>query len=199
MMILRSHARPVAALVAAVLAVAASALNGCAPVVVAAAVGAGVLVATDRRSTGAQVDDEAIELKVTTEAGSRWGNAIHLNVTSFNGVVFLTGEAPTLAVQDEITQLAKSTDRVRTVQNEMVIGPVTDLSARTNDSYITSKVKTRFVEANKFAPNRVKVVTERSVVYLMGIVSREEGAAAAQIASTTSGVARVVKVFEYTN
>ena len=176
-----------------------SLLNGCAPAIIAVGVGAGALVVTDRRTTGAQVDDEAIENKVTLSAGSSWGNTIHLNVTSYNARVLLTGEAPTTATRDEITRITKTTDRVQSVTNEMVIGPVTDLGPRTNDSYLTSVVKARFVEAGKFAPNHVKVVTERSVVYLMGIVSREEGNAAAQIAATTSGVARVVKLFQYTD
>jgi osmotically-inducible protein OsmY len=174
-------------------------LNGCAPAIVAVGIGAGALVATDRRTTGAQVDDEAIENKVTLAAGNSWGNSVHLNVTSYNARVLLTGEAPTAAIKDEITRVAKTTDRVQTVTNEMVIGPVTDLGARTGDSYLTSIVKARFVEAQKFAPNHVKVVTERSVVYLIGIVTREEGDAAARIAATTSGVARVVKLFQYTS
>jgi osmotically-inducible protein OsmY len=83
------------------------------------------------------------------------------------------------------------------VVNEIVVGPATDLGSRSNDSFITSKVKSRFVETNKFQINHVKVVTEHGVVYLMGIVRQEEGTAAAEIARTTSGVQRVVKVFEY--
>lgn len=180
-------------------ATAATMLAGCVPAVVAVGAGATALIATDRRSTGAQADDEAIELKVTTSAGSTWGTEVHLNVTSYNGKVLLTGEAPTAAIRDEITRLAKGTDRVRSVVNEMAVGPDAGLQGRSNDTYLTSIVKSRFVESDKFSPTHVKVVTERSVVYLMGVVSREEGAAAAQIASTTQGVARVVKLFEYTN
>jgi osmotically-inducible protein OsmY len=175
-------------------------LDGCAaPVVIAVGAGYGAIVANDQRSTGAQLDDESIELKVTTTAGGRWGNEVHLNVTSYNGIVLLTGEAPSTIVQDEITKIAQTTDRVRTVQNEMVIGPVTDLSARTNDTYITSKVKTHLFQDEKFKAIYIKVVTERSVVYLMGIVPRQEAEQAAQVAATTSGVAKVVKVFEYKN
>jgi osmotically-inducible protein OsmY len=174
-------------------------LDGCAPAVVAVGVGYGAVVAGDQRSTGAQLDDQTIEIKIATTVGGKWGNEVHLNTTSYNGVVLLTGEAPSTIVQDEITKIAKSTDRVRSVQNEMVIGPVTDLSARTNDTYITSKVKTRLLEDEKLKALYVKVVTERSVVYLMGIMTREEGNQAAQVAATTSGVARVVKVFEYKN
>jgi osmotically-inducible protein OsmY len=173
-------------------------LEGCAPMIVAGAAQVAVS-AGDPRSTGAQIDDQTIEFKVTTAAGSKWGNEVHLNVTSYNSVVLLTGEAPSTVVQDEITQMAKSTDRVRIVQNEMVIGPVTDLGARTNDTYITSKVKTRLLQQEELKALYVKVVTERSVVYLMGIATREEAASAATVAATTSDVARVVKVFEYKN
>jgi len=191
-----SSALFVAALAAAT---AVSTLDGCAPMVVAAGVGAGALVATDRRSTGAQMDDETIELKISTTAGNRWGDAIHLNVTSYNGIVLLTGEAGSDAVRAEITNLARTTDRVKSVHNEMIVGPTTNLAARTNDTYLTSKVKAGFVEANKFSATRVKVVTERGVVYLMGIVNRDEAEAATRIAATTLGVARVVRLFEYTS
>jgi osmotically-inducible protein OsmY len=190
--------RRAAALLVALLA-AIPLLDGCAPAVIAVGVGYGAVVANDQRSTGAQLDDQTIEIKVTTTAGGRWGNEVHLNVTSYNGIVLLTGEAPSTLVQDEITKIAQTTDRVRTVQNEMVIGPVTDLGARTNDTYITSKVKTRLLEDEKLKALYIKVVTERSVVYLMGIVPRPEGEQAAQVAATTSGVARVVKVFEFKN
>ena len=176
-------------------------LTACVPLVVGGAAAAGVgMVATDRRSSGAQVDDQAIELKVESEAGTRWGNDIHLNVTSYNGNVLLTGEAPNDQVKTEIEKITRAShDRVRKIYNEMVIGPVTDLGARSNDSYITSKVKTRMIDSESVRSIYSKVVTERSVVYLMGIVSRRDGDAAAQVAATTEGVARVVKLFEYTD
>jgi len=174
-------------------------ITGCVPMVVAAGVGATAVVATNRRSTGAQVDDESIELKVSTAAASSYGSSIHINVTSYNGTVLLTGEVPSTAIKDDIVKVAKTTDRVKAVESYLVIGPLADISGRSNDSYITSKVKARFVESDKLSTMDVKVVTERSTVYLMGIVTRDEGTAAGQIAATTSGVARVVKVFEYTN
>ncbi len=184
---------------AAALALAAAiGLAGCAPAVIAVGVGAGAMVAADPRSAGAQVDDEAIELSLQANEAVQKEN-VHLNVTSYNGLVLLTGEVPTAAVRDEVERIAKAANRVRSVQNELFVGPISDYSARTNDGYITSLVKTRFLDEPKFAPNRVKVVTERGVVYLMGLVTRDEGAAAAQVAATTSGVTRVVKVFEYTN
>ena len=178
-------------------AIALAALGGCIPVMVAGAVGGAVMVAADRRSAGAQLDDEAIEIKVSTQANEQYGNRIHLNVTSYNGIVLLTGEVPDQAVLAGVAKIATNTDKVRGVNNELVIGLLSDFSSRSNDTYITSKVKSRMIEANKFPPNVVKVVTERGVVYLMGIVSKEEGAAAAEIAATTAGVARVVKFFQY--
>ena len=181
------------------LSLAAIILPGCVPVIVAGAAGA-TMVAVDRRSTGAQVDDQAIELKVESDAGTRWGNDIHLNVTSYNGNVLLSGEAPNAQVKSEIERMTRASHaRVRKIYNEMVIGPTTDLGARSNDSYVTSKVKTRMIESESVRSIYSKVVTERSVVYLMGIVSRRDGDAAAQIAATTDGVARVVKLFEYTD
>jgi osmotically-inducible protein OsmY len=174
-------------------------LAGCVPLLVAGAVGGTALVATDRRSVGAQADDEAIELKIGNNIGTGYGDRVHVNVTSYNGIVLLTGEVPTPELVTTITQIARTTAKVRTVHNELTVGPVSSVGSRTNDSYITSKVKARFVEANKFAPNHVKVVTERQVVYLMGLARHDEADTAAQIAATTSGVIRVVKLFEYIN
>ena len=174
-------------------------LSGCVPLLVAGAVGGTALVATDRRSVGAQADDEAIELKIGNNIGTGYGDRVHVNVTSYNGIVLLTGEVPAPELVTTITQIARTTAKVRTVHNELTVGPVSSVGSRTNDSYITSKVKAGFVTANKFAPNHVKVVTERQVVYLMGLVRHDEADTAAQIAATTSGVVRVVKLFEYIN
>lgn len=185
------------ALRVAALAIALATLGGCVPVLIAGAAGSAALVATDRRSAGAQLDDETIELKVSAQANSEFGNRIHLNVTSYNGYVLLTGEVPDQGVWASVGNIAKNTEKVRGVHNEFVVGLLSDFSSRSNDTYITSKVKTRMIEANRFPPNVVKVVTERGVVYLMGIVSKEEGDAAAEIAATTAGVVRVVKFFQY--
>ena len=185
------------ALCVSVLALALAMLAGCVPMLVVGAAGSAAMVVTDRRSAGAQLDDETIEIKVSTQANSEYGNRIHLNVTSYNGIVLLTGEAPDQGVSASVGNIAKNTEKVRGVNNELVIGLLADFSSRSNDTYITSKVKSRMIEANRFPPNAVKVVTERGVVYLMGIVSKEEGAAAGEIAATTAGVARVVKFFQY--
>jgi osmotically-inducible protein OsmY len=186
--------------IAATLSLAAGAtlLNGCIPLVIGGAV-VTAQVATDRRTTGAQLDDEFIEDKAIAQISDRLKSDIHVNVTSYNGIALLTGEAPTEASKNEVAQIVRSMPKVRIVQNELVVGPTSSFSAAppTRPS-LTSKVKSRFVEAyNKFQINHVKVVTERNVVYLMGIVKRDEGDAAPEIARTTSGVERVVKVFEY--
>jgi len=174
-----------------------SLLAACVPVIVAGAAGGAALVATDRRTAGAQVDDEGIELKVVTQAENLYGDRAHVNVTSYNGLVLLTGEVPDQGAWASMGNFAKAQQKVKSVQNELVVGPPTNLSQRSNDTYITSKVKARFVEANRFPPNAVKVVTERGVIYLMGIVSKAEGDNAGETAATTDGVSKVVKVFEY--
>ena len=174
-------------------------LSGCVPVVVGAAVVGTTLVVADRRSVGAQADDEAIELKISNNIGGTFGDRVHVNATSYNGILLLTGEVPTQELKTQVVQIARTTAKVRRVDDELAVGAVTSIGARSNDSYITSKVKARLVEANKVPANLVKVVTERQVVYLMGILSHAEADAAAQIAARTSGVTRVVKVFEYTD
>jgi osmotically-inducible protein OsmY len=173
-------------------------LAGCAPAMVAVGAGHAVLMATDPRSTGAQIDDDTIEIKIAANEIVMKDDR-HVTATSYNGLVLLTGEVPTQAVSDQVERFAKGIDRVRSVQNELVVGPTSELSARADDGFITSKVKGRLFDEGGFAPNAVKVVTERKVVYLMGMVTRAQGAKAGEIAATTSGVARVVKVFEYTN
>ena len=170
---------------------------GCVPMLVAGAAGT-ALVATDRRSAGAQLDDTTIEAKVGQYARSRWGDRAHVSVTSYNGVVLLSGEVPDDAGKAAMTDFVKSSDRVRSVQNEIVVAAPSEIGSRTNDTYLTSVVKTRFLEAtDRFSATHVKVVTDRGVVYLMGLVRRAEADAAAQIAASTKGVARVVKVVEY--
>jgi osmotically-inducible protein OsmY len=178
--------------------VAVGGLAGCAPAMVAVGAGHAVLMATDPRSTGAQIDDDTIEIKIAANEIVMKDDR-HVTATSYNGLVLLTGEVPTQTVSDQVERVAKGIDRVRSVQNELVVGPNSELSARADDGFITSKVKGRLFDEGGFAPNAVKVVTERKVVYLMGMVTRAQGAKAGEIAATTSGVARVVKVFEYTN
>lgn len=177
-------------------------LSSCVPLVatgIGVGAGTGALMSEDRRSTGIFIEDEAIELKASRRITQQLGSNVHINVTSFNRNVLLTGETPNDAMKNEAEKLALSIDNVRKVFNEITIAENSALSSRTNDSIITSKVKGRFISERKFRANYVKVVTENSVVYLLGLVTREEGEDASQIASTTAGVTRVVKVFEYLN
>lgn len=172
-------------------------LQGCVPLVATGA-GAGVLMANDRRSSGTYIDDQEIELRTGSRIGDAYpGDNVHVNVTSYNRSVLLTGEVPDAATKQKITDIAKGVGNVKNVINEVGIAPPALLSARTNDAYITTKVKTRFIDAKRFPITAVKVVTENGVVYLLGLVTDQEGADAAEIASTTAGVTKVVKMFEY--
>lgn len=184
-------------LYAGAIAVALLLLQGCAGTVIAVGAGAAVMSATDRRSTGSQIDDEGIELRVWSRVDERFGDKVHLNVTSFNYVVLLTGEVPDAATRAEVEKIARGAPGVRSVANETQVAGVSSYGARTNDAYLTSKVKSRFVDTGSFSANHVKVVTEANVVYLMGIVTDAEAAEAVQIARTTGGVLKVVKIFEY--
>lgn len=173
------------------------ALQGCVPLFAAGAVGTGALIAEDRRTSGTYLDDEGIELKAIARINDKFPDDTHVNATSYNKVLLLTGEAPTEDARLEIGNIAKAIDGVRYVVNEIAIKPTSSLSERSADTYTTSRVKTRFIDARKFQVNHVKVVTEAGVVYLMGLVTKQEGKDAADIASKTPKVAKVVTLFEY--
>lgn len=174
--------------------------SGCALLVaggVATGVGTGVAMSQDRRTSGTFVEDEGIEQKSDRRIGDRFGNKVHVNVTSFNRNVLLTGEVPSVDARGEVERLVKGVENVQRVTNELVVGNPASYTSRSNDTLITSRVKGRFMDAGKFQVNHVKVVTEDSVVYLLGMVSPAEAEDAVEIARSTSGVRKVVKVFEY--
>jgi osmotically-inducible protein OsmY len=171
-------------------------LAGCVPVVAGGAA-AGGLMAADRRTSGAYVEDQEIEIKGEKRISDKLGDKIHVNVTSFNRNVLITGEAIDEASKQTAESIVKEIENVRSVTNELIIGGASSLSARSNDSYITSKVKARMLSENRFPATYVKVVTEDSTVYLMGMVTRKEAEDAVEIARGTEGVQKVVKVFEY--
>lgn len=172
--------------------------SGCA-LLVAAGVGTGVAISQDRRTSGMFVEDESIELKSSRRISEKFGGKVHVDVTSFNRHVLLTGEAPSEMAKNEIEKIVAALENVRDVTNEITVGEARSLAARSNDALITSKVKARFVDGGKFHANHVKVVTEDGVVYLLGLVNQEEAQSAVDIARSTSGVRKVVKVFEYLN
>lgn len=171
-------------------------LHGCAAVVVGGAAATGVMVAEDRRTVGTITEDQGIELKAANRIGEKYRDA-HINVTSYNRMLLLTGEAPDATAKAEIEKIARAVENVRGVYNEIQVAGNSSISARANDSYLTSKVKARFVDAQKFSPIHVKVVTEANTVYLLGLVKRQEANDATELTRTTGGVQRVVRVFEY--
>lgn len=181
---------------AALLLAALAPLTGCAPLAVTG-MGMGVLMAEDRRTTGTYILDEEIEHKASSRINEAYPEGVHVSATSYNRRVLLTGEVKDDPARAKVTELAKGVPNVREVQNETVVGGVSSFIARSNDAYITAKVKTRFLDDRRFNAHHVKVVTEAATVYLMGVVKKEEGAAAAELAARTSGVSKVVKVFEY--
>jgi len=162
----------------------------------AVGVGAGVMIAADRRPTETYLTDEGIEVRSGNRIGEKLGDRAHVNVTSFNLSVLLTGEVPDAAAKAEAERLVGGVPNVKAISNELQIAGVSTLGARSNDAYITSKVKARFIDAGKFAVNHVKVVTEAGVVYLLGLVTKREADAAVEIARTTGGALKVVRMFE---
>jgi osmotically-inducible protein OsmY len=175
--------------------------SGCALLVAAgvATVGTGVAVSQDRRTGGMLVEDQNIESKSNQRIRDKMGGNLHVNVVSFNRNVLLMGEVPSESARKEIEQIVKDVEHVRNVLNEIAVGPVSSFASRSNDALITSKVKGRFMDGGKFQINHVKVITEDSVVYLLGIVNNDEAGSAVDIARSTKGVRKVVKVFEYMN
>jgi osmotically-inducible protein OsmY len=183
-------------LLAIVLPASVAMLQGCFPAAVGVGAGA-VMSAADRRTTGAQVEDEGIELKISKRVGDRYGDRVHVDVTSFNRSVLLTGEVPEEGIKSDIENIARGVQNVRGVTNEIEISGIPSVPARANDALLTGKVKGRFLDGDKFNPIYVKVVSQAGVVYLMGIVTEQEAADAVEIARTTGGVRKVVKIFEY--
>ena len=176
---------------------AAGTLQGCVPLAVTG-MGAAALMATDRRSSGMYLEDENIEWRVFARLRGEFPGA-HVNSTSFNRRVLLTGETPTEEMKKKVEEAVRAVLNVREVVNELQVAGASSLASRGNDSLVTSNVKARMVNNGKFSPTHVKVLTEANTVYLMGLVTPAEGDAAAEIARTAQGVGRVVKVFEYVN
>ena len=171
--------------------------SGCAAVVVGAGGVAAVNALEDRRTAGSQIEDESNELRAVNRIAERFPEGVHVNITSFNRAVLLTGEVPDAATRDAIEKIAAGLPNVRSVANELEVAGTASLASRSNDSLITSKVKVRMLDAKRVNPMHVKVVSEAGVVYLMGIVTEQEGNDATEVARTTGGVRKVVKIFEY--
>ncbi len=171
-------------------------LQGCFPVAVGGATAAAAMFA-DRRTSGAYVEDEGIEWRTRSRLRERFGSSVNISVTSYNRNVLLTGQVSDEATRAEAGRIAASVDNVQGIINELEIAGLSSLTSRSNDALVTSRVKARFVDDQSFSAHNVKVVTESGTVFLMGIVTRREADAATEVARTTSGVQRVVRVFEY--
>jgi osmotically-inducible protein OsmY len=171
-------------------------LQGCVAVVVGGAV-AGTLAATDRRTLGAQTEDKEIAFKGEAAIRRVLGDAAHVNINSFNRRALLTGEVADESAKQKAEKEVRAISGVQTVQNELMVAGLSNFSARSNDTLITTKVRASFLEAKDLYGSAFKVVTEAGDVYLMGRVTVREGNQAAQIAAGVNGVRRVVKVFEY--
>lgn len=183
------------ALATAALLVALPALQGCFPAIVAGAA-AGVISYHDRRTTGTQADDETIEWKASARIPDQYKNFSSVNFTSYNKRLLITGEVPNEEAKAAIEAQTRMVDGIREVYNELGIGPVSPLGSRSNDGFISSKVKARLVDSNQISANHIKVVTQRGIVHLMGIVNEREAKVAIAVARTTAGVLKVVNIME---
>ena len=178
------------------IAAALSGLSACAPLIIGGAMVSGTMMVTDRRTSGTQIEDQAIELKVLGRVKDVVGDRGHVNATSYNRMVLITGEVPTDADKVAVEQAIARVENVRSTVNELAIAGSASLTSRSNDTLLTSKVKASFVDARDILSNAFKVVTERSTVYLMGRVTEREATRASDLARSVSGVQKVVRVFE---
>jgi osmotically-inducible protein OsmY len=171
-------------------------LTACVPLVVGGAAAGTALVATDRRTSGAQLEDEGIELRVLARVRSDIGTRVRVNVVSYNRQVLLTGEVPNEKDKQTIEQIARKVENVASVVNALAVMNTPSLAGRSADLLITGRLKAAILDASDLEINAIKVITEHNVVYLMGRVTKREADRVTNIARTISGVQRVVRVFE---
>jgi osmotically-inducible protein OsmY len=189
----RMLSRGAAALVLTV--VAAASLSACAPIILGGAA-VGAMVAVDRRTSGAQIEDEAIELRGASRLREALGDRAHFNITSYNRQVLLTGEVPNEQAKQQAEQVVSRVENVKGIVNELAVMPATSLMQRSSDTLVTGKVKASIVDDSSLSVSAFKVVTERGTVYLMGRVTQREADRVTQLARRVDGVQRVVRVFE---
>ncbi len=170
-------------------------LSACAPLLMGGAVVTG-MSAADRRTTGAQLDDERIESRGSARIREHLGERVHINITSYNRQVLLTGEVPTEQDKQLAEQVVSRIDNVRTITNELGVQGISTLTQRSSDALVTGRVKANLIDAKDISANAVKVVTERGVVFLMGRVTARESDRVTDIARRTNGVQKVVRLFE---
>ena len=178
------------------LALMAAQLAGCGPLLIGGAMVGGTMVVSDRRTTGTQVEDQSIEVKAANRVKEAMGDRAHVNVTSYNRTVLITGEAVNEADKAAIEQAVQRVENVRSTVNELAVTIPSAMSTRSNDALLTGKVKATFIDAKDLQVNAFKVVTERGNVYLMGRVTEREATRATVLARTVSGVQKLVRVFD---
>jgi osmotically-inducible protein OsmY len=170
-------------------------LTACFPLVVGGVAG-GALVATDRRTSGAQLEDEGIELRATSRIRSNVGERVHVNLTSYNRQVLLTGEVPNAQDKQLVEQIVARVENVSSVVNELAVMGNSTLTQRSSDVLVTGRVKAMLVDARDLSSNAFKVITERGTTYLMGRVTQREADRATEIVRSTPGVQKVIRIFE---
>jgi len=170
--------------------------TGCAPLLIGGAMVGGVAVATDRRTSGTQIEDETIEVKAGARIREHLGDRVHINVNSYNRVALITGEARNEADQAEVERIVAGVENVTRVMNEVAVTMHSSLSSRSNDVVIQGKIKAQLIDARDLFANAFYVVVERGQVYLMGRVTEREANRATEIARQVGGVKKVVRAFE---
>jgi osmotically-inducible protein OsmY len=183
-------------LFAATLAAGAATLSGCIPAVLGGAAAGTAVVATDRRNSSSQLDDQNIQFKVEAAEKKKFGDSVRINANSYEGQVLLVGDVPTQAIKDEASAVAQSQEKVKSVVNQLTVGPILSLSARSNDTWISSKVRTALLNERFVPSGSISVTVDHAVVYLQGKVTATEGEYAANAVAGVGGVAKVVKLFQ---
>lgn len=172
-------------------------LAGCGALVVGGAAATTAVVATDRRTTGEQVEDQAIELKAAAEMRRLFPeDQARVNTISYAGLLLLTGDVPTEQDKQKAGTAAEGVEKVKKVINQIRVGDITPISVRTNDTWLTSKVKTALINTKEVPSRTINVSTERGIVYLMGKVTAQESERAGKAAAGVTGVNKVVKLFQ---
>jgi osmotically-inducible protein OsmY len=160
------------------------------------AVAGGVMVASDRRTSGTVLEDNGIQLKSSNRINDNLGERVHVNVTSYNRQVLLTGEVPSEQDKQLVAKVVSEVENVRSVVNELAVLGNSTFTQRSNDALVTSRVKANLVDAKDLFANSFKITTERGTVYLMGRVTQRESNRATEVVTGTSGVQRLVRILE---
>jgi osmotically-inducible protein OsmY len=167
-----------------------------APLMVGGGVVLGTMVATDRRTSGTQLEDEGIDIRASSRIREALGDRVHVNVTSYNRQVLLTGEVPNVQDKQLVEQIVSRVDNVRNVVNELAVMGNSTLTQRSSDTLVTGRVKAALVDAKDLFASAFKVVTERSTTYMMGRVTQREADRATEVIRAVSGVKKVVRLLE---